>query len=189
MCVTLNPRIKIAPIRAPSGLISYLLQNRAKSTPRAALWGAGRCENVRQVSFDKPQTGALLLLPPPSLSKKTPPNPDKFVYLPLGTKSDPFLDPSRAAGQSHQPRVLLREVGHVQETNPRNISSTLVIATLPRLTPPPCKQKLLIKQSQNRIPNGIFQRHPLSRQREKRDSPPRKGPGIKTRRKNINRSM
>lgn len=167
MCVTLNPRIKIAPIRAPSGLISYLLKNRAKNTPRAALWGERRCANVRQVSFDKPQTGALLLLLPPP-SKKTPPNSDKFVYLSLGTKSGPFLDPSTAAGQSQLPRVLLREVGHVQETDPRNISSTLAIATLSRLTPPPCKQKLLIKQSQEPNSQWYFSTPPtLQTERKK----------------------
>lgn len=106
MCVTLNPRIKIAPSRAPAGLVSYLLQNRAKKKKytessfcgEKRRWG----ERQAQVSFDKPQTGAAAAAPPssppssPLLSKKTPPNPDKFVYLSLGTKSDPFFDPSTA---------------------------------------------------------------------------------------------
>lgn len=109
MCVTLNPWIKIAPIRAPSGLISYLLKNRAKNTPRAALWGERRRANVKHkfpsISHKQERCCCSSLPPPP---KKPPPNPDKFVYLSLGTKSDPFLDPSTPPRQSHQPRVLLR---------------------------------------------------------------------------------
>lgn len=70
MCVTLNPRIKIAPSRAPAGLVSYLLQNRAKkkNTPRAAFVGRkGAGENVRHKfpSISHKQELLLLLLPPP----------------------------------------------------------------------------------------------------------------------------
>lgn len=127
MCVTLNPRIKIAPIRAPAGLVSYLLQNRAKNTPRAALWGERHWANVRHkfpsISHKQERCCCSSLLPPnPPLSKKTPPNPDKFVYLSLGTKSDPFLDPL-GTSKAKPPAPSPAEGGRAR-SDPRNISST-----------------------------------------------------------------
>lgn len=54
MCVTLNPRIKIAPSRAPAGLVSYLLQNRAKKKKihrEQLLWGEKALGRTSGTSF------------------------------------------------------------------------------------------------------------------------------------------